>query len=207
MKTKKLHKIAPTLSGIKIKGTGFQARKNYFNTIEEGVLSAVSENALPNFKTEENFLVPSNYFNKIEDVVIAKLKSEVTQNKNTEIPTNYFDTLEDRVLLKISKKQKVISLKNNIFKYAASIAIAASFAIFFMLNYQNTNSNITFDSLETAEIEQLVQSGIMDINTITLTQAFPDIELENSLNNDIISNDELLNYLDLENLESLLIEN
>lgn len=206
MKTKKLHKIAPTLSSIK-KDTGFQVSENYFQTIEDGVFAAISEKKLVNIKKSENFKVPDNYFENTEDVVLTKLKSELLENKNNSIPENYFENLEDRVFTKLNKKQKVISFRKNTLKYVASFAIAASLALIFILNPSKKGSEITFDSLETSEIEQLIQNGLIEVNSVTLSSAFPDFEVDNSLNNNSISNEDLLNYLDSENIENLLIEN
>lgn len=207
MKTKKLHIIAPNLSSLVNKGSGFQIPENYFESVEDGVFSAIYERNLPASNTKENFEIPANYFNNIENVVIAKLKSEVTKSQNSEIPDNYFETLEDKVLLKLSKKQKVFRLKNNFLKYSASIAIAATLALIFILNTKSNESEITFESLETSDIEQLVQTGIIDVNSITLSSAFPDFDIENSLDKSIISDEELLKYLGSENLESLILEN
>lgn len=207
MKTKKLHKIAPTLSSISNKGTGFQIPKNYFESIEDSVLGAISEKKLPISNNIENFKIPENYFETVEDDVFKKLNFKFLQNKNNEIPENYFETFEDKVFVKLAKKQKVITLKNNVLKYTASIAIAASLTLIFILNTNNNTSKITFESLETSDIEQLVQSGLIDVNTITLSSAFPDFNIDNSINNSIISDEDLLNYLGSENLESLLLEN
>ncbi|MBI9041472.1 hypothetical protein [Lutibacter sp.] len=206
MKTKKLHKIAPKLSSIK-KDTGFNVPENYFDSFEDGVFAEISKNKVAKIKNTNNFKTPDNYFDSIEDLVITKLKSELLQNKNNLTPENYFETIEDRVLSKLEKKQKVISLRKNTLKYAASFAIAASLALVFILNPSKNGSEITFDSLETSEIEQLIQNGIIEVNTVTLSSAFPDFDVENSLDNNSISNEDLLNYLGSENLENLLLEN
>lgn len=111
------------------------------------------------------------------------------------------------MFLQNSIKNKKLFLLENTLKYVASFAIAASLALIFILNPSKKGSEITFDSLETSEIEQLIQNGLIEVNSVTLSSAFPDFEVDNSLNNNSISNEDLLNYLDSENIENLLIEN
>jgi hypothetical protein len=151
------------------------------------------------------FKVPENYFNTVEALTIAKLKAEIIQKNNTsEITNNYFETLEDAVMAKIDKKPKVISLKT-IVKYVTPLAIAASILLVFVLN--TNQKNVTFESLATAEIEQFIESGLIDISTVTLAETFTDIDLTNYNLVPTISDDEVVNYLTNEDLETIFYEN
>ena len=205
MKAKKINKIAPILSNIS-KENGFKIPENYFESVEDGVFAHISKNKLHNLNTT-NFKTPANYFDSIEDKVITKLKSELLQNETTVLPDNYFDGIEDKVFAKLAKKQKVISFRKNTIKYVTGFAIAASLALIFILTPQKNNSEITFDAIETSEIEQLIQNGLIEVNAVTLTAAFPDIEVDASLNNINLSNEDLLNYLDSENIENMIYDN
>lgn len=206
MKRKDLHKIAPKLSEISLKKSGFEIPSNYFETIEDGVLAKLKAENLTLIKTRESFQTPENYFNSIEDIVITKLKAEAlnTKNNNT-IPEDYFKTLETKVISEIKTTPKVISLKNKFIKYVAPIAIAASLLLVFVLN--NTSTNVTFASLSSSEIENWIYTGTIDIDALTIASLYPEIELSDEMYSDSITNEEVLEYLYQENLESIIYEN
>ena len=201
-----LHKIAPTLSEISPKQVVFKVPENYFETIEDGVMAEIKLEPISNLKNQ-SFNTPNHYFDTIEDVVLTKLKAEALQ-QNKEFDTvdeNYFNNLETTVLSKI-KTPKVISLKSRIIKIATPIAIAASLLLIFILNY-NTSENITFDSLATAEIEQIINNGWIDVNEENITTAYADVELTSDFFSTNITEDELLDYLNSENIDEILYEN
>ncbi len=204
MKKFKLHKIAPLLSEILRKKGGFEVPENYFDSLEDDVLSKIT---VENFKIKPSsgFKTPENYLDSIENEVISKLKAEVLQNKKTDnIPPNYFDTVETNVFDKINSERKIITLKRAA-KIVAPIAIAASLLIIFILN--STPKTTSFDSLDIAEIEQLIENGFVDIDTETLVIAFSDIDFSTDNLGATISDDEVLNYLYEEDLESIIYEN
>lgn len=205
MKAHKLQQIAPMLSSIK-KDTGFQVPKHYFNQIEVEVLNTLQKNTLHQVKKNEHFSTPEAYFDTIENVVLTKLKSQLTQKNASEMPVDYFDTIEDTVISKIDLHKKVKKRTLLRYKYVATLAIAASIAFIFILNPFN-RSEITFDSLETSDIEQFIHNGFVDVNTITLTAAFPDFDVNQDINNTVLSDEDLVQYLHTENIESLFIEN
>ena len=100
----------------------FSVPENYFNSIEDSVLSKIIEEQLPG---ELNYNVPDNYFENFEDILFS----------NSEF----------------SKKEvKVISLKSKILKFIPTAA-AASMLLFVGLNYftvAKSNNSITSDDLE-----------------------------------------------------------
>lgn len=152
------------------------------------------------------FEIPENYFDSVNDVIIAKLKAEALQNnKNDTIPKPYFDSIEDVVLNKIKSKSRVFSLKNNIIKYAAPLAIAASLLFLIILN--NSNNTITFDSIATSDIEASIEDGLIDIDAENLATIFSDIELDDSDLMASLSDDEVLDYLSNEDLDEIMYEN
>lgn len=152
------------------------------------------------------FELPKNYFETVEDIVIAKLKSEVIQNKNDNvIPENYFEILETKVISEIKTTTKVISLKNRFIKFAAPIAIAASILLVFTLN--NTPETITFDTLTSSEIENWIDNGSVDIDALNIISIYPEIELNDEIYSYSLSDEEVLNYLYEENLEDIIYEN
>jgi len=203
MNKKELHKIAPTLSELSLKKSGFNVPNSYFNSIEDSVFAEIIASEIntekPDFKT------PEHYFNTLEDIVITKLNTQNLQleNNNT-VPENYFNTLEDRVIDRLNKKPKVTKLKS-ITKYIAPIAIAASFLIIFLLN--NNSREITFESIASAEIEEFIDLGHIDYDAESLTTVFPDIELDDNNFISSLSENDVLEYLNENDLEELFYEN
>jgi len=206
MKKKDLYKIAPKLSEISLKKSGFEIPSNYFETIEDGVIATLKTENLQDKINSKTFITPENYFNSIEDIVITKLKAEALNNKNKNtIPEDYFKTLENKVISEIKKTPKVISLKSKFIKYVAPIAIAASLLLVFVLN--NTSTNVTFASLSSSEIENWIDNGSIDIDALTIASLYPEIELNDEIYSDSLTNEEVLEYLYQENLEGIIYEN
>lgn len=205
MKKDKLHKIAPILSDTSLKKNAFKVPENYFSTVEDAFFSERNLNTIQSKDITTTFNTPSDYFDSVEEITITKLKaSAIKSDNNSEIPNDYFDTFEDRVLAKLNKSKKVISLKSAA-KYLVPISIAASLLFFVILRTDKTV--VSFDSLATNEIEQFIESGLVDINTFTLSETFSEIDLETNNFEDIISDEEVLNYLTVEDLETIIYEN
>ena len=205
MEKNKLHIIAPILSEISLKGTGFEIPQNYMSAVEENVISELMLQKKYQKETSSTFKLPENYFDEIEDVVLAKLKTEIVKNKDPyNLPDNYFDTIEDRVLNKMRADKKVFSIKK-ITAYLAPIAIAASLLLIFILN--TNKKTITFDSLATAEIEQFIDNGNVDINSESLALAFSSVEIPTNIMRTLISEEEVIDYLYTEDLEAIIYEN
>ena len=204
MKKEKLHIIAPILSEISLKKNAFKVPDNYFGTIEDDVVATINLQNLLSKNSTSNFKAPNNYFDTIEEITITKLKAEVIQTKEkSQLPDGYFDTFEDLVLTKIKKNEKVISIKR-IAKYFAPLAIAASLLLIFVL--KTNQKTVTFDSLATTEIEQFVESGLIDINIENLAIAFSDVEFPTKNITTSISDEEVLAYLTIEDLETIIYE-
>lgn len=206
MKNNKLHKIAPKLSEISLNKSGFEIPENYFETIENAVLSELNVDTIQSKTTKETFTTPENYFDSIEDLVITKLKSEVIhKNIENSIPENYFESVEETVLAKISVSPKVISLKTRLIKYIAPVAIAASLLLIFVLN--NNSTKVSFDSLTFNEVENWIVNGSVDYDALSVASMYPEIELKNEIFPISISDNEVLDYLYDEDLEAIIYEN
>lgn len=204
MKKHKLHKVAPTLSTIS-KESGFKVPHDYFDAVEDAVFSTIKEEEFEGEISKNTFKTPKKYFDTVEDLVITRLKAESIQNqKDSQMPADYFDTIEDKVMVQIKEPKKTITL-NTFTKFIAPIAIAASLLLIFILN--STPKQVTFESLATSEIEQLIDEGIIDIDTDLVTATFTDVELQTEEFNSFISDNEALEYLSDEDLEILLYEN
>ena len=104
------------------------------------------------------FTTPKKYFDDVEYAVFSKLKEEkLSKQTGFTVPKNYFETVEFAVLDQLSsnkKEVKVISLKDRFLKVIPYVA-AASIVLFLGINayFLNTNSTISFDSLNANDME------------------------------------------------------
>ena len=160
---------------------------------------------LKNSSLQENsFEVPEDYFNSLEDTVLAKLRAEVLyKNETSEIPNDYFDQIENNILQKIKPKGKVISLRSRILKIATPIAVAASILLAVVLT--NNSKSVTFDSLTNADIENWIQQET--INETEIASIFLDEELTDFYLETDISDSDMLDYLNENEIENLIYEN
>ncbi|MFT4643313.1 MAG: hypothetical protein ACI89R_001158 [Candidatus Azotimanducaceae bacterium] len=199
MTDKELKNIAPLLYQLKKMGSGFSVPKNYFETVETTIgFDIFSANKEQVFKT------PENYFETIEDSVLNHIhKTDAAFS----IPEGYFDTIEDNVLEKINKEHKVISLKNRIVKQFIPFIAAASLLLFISLQFFNTHDTDLFASLETSEIENWIENDELGLNSYEIASLYDDIDIENLDINSLYDDDEMLNYLNEVDVESLILTN
>lgn len=203
MNKQEVHKIAPTLSKIAHKKHGFNVSDGYFNTVEDSIFAEINASKIATNKSI--YKTPETYFNTVEDLVITKLKAQTFQKAaSNSVPEGYFETLEDQVLSKIKDTSKVRTLKNSL-KYIVPIAIAASFLIIFMLD--NTTNTVTFGDLATSEIEEFINNGSLYYDAESLATIFPEVTLEDTNFITTLSNTDVENYLNENDLETLFIEN
>ncbi|MFD1163559.1 MULTISPECIES: hypothetical protein [Hwangdonia] len=164
---------------------------------------------LHNIKSS-GFKTPDNYFESFDDELLAKLK---TSNKldgikttGFKVPNDYFETIDDTILnaVKNQRDTKVISLFTWK-KVAYASAVAASIILMFNLVF-NTSEELTFDSLETASIENYLAEE--DFTSYELATLLTEEELNSeAFTNTNITEDSLEDYLlDNADIEDLLIE-
>jgi len=113
----------------KINKTGFKTPDDYFESLEDTIMSKLHNDKVLKDIKDSGYKVPDTYFKSLEDTIIAKL------------PNN--------------KPTKVISFfsKRNI---AFISSIAAVIMIMFGIFYNTTNDN--FDSLDTDLVETYLQN-------------------------------------------------
>lgn len=198
----------------KNKKNEFKTPNNYFNTIEDNVLAELKIQKLLN-GVNNNFKVPNKYFDSVENKTIRQyqLEKKIDNRANPfEITAHYFDNLEKRVLSKINnaeiaknkneKEIKIISIRKKILKYLPLLATAASLVLIFSLEFNS--QKITFDSLENSDIENLINTGVIDIDAYKIALLYPDIKLDISNN---LSNDEMADYLSKQDIGTILTNN
>ena len=196
---KELKNIAPSLYQLKKLGTGFSVPKSYFETVETTIAFDIF-----NTNKEKVFKIPDNYFKSVEGNVLNKIQ-EI--DAEFSIPEGYFDTIEDAVLEKINSEPKVISIKSRIIKQFIPFIAAASLLLFISLQFFNTPDTDLFSSLETTEIENWIENNNLGLNSYEIASIYEDIDIENLDINSLYDDDEMLNYLNDINVESLILTN
>lgn len=117
MNTNKLHNI---------KETGFKVPKDYFESLEDIVLSEVK---LQETISESGYKVPDHYFNSLEDKIINAVQPQ-----------------KDTKVIKLFTWRKA--------SYAA--AIAASFILTINIFFNKKPEHITIETIEIASIENYI---------------------------------------------------
>ena len=205
MNRKKLRHIKTTKNSFKIP-------KGYFETVEDAVMTKI---AVKKFSEKEGYTSPKGYFDSLEDSILKKIheqkanQSAVPLSKKTgfAMPENYLNTVEDKVTTKVheeSKKVKVINLKTVILKRIIPFVAAASVLLLIVVNYNSKTSS--FETLASTDIEQWIENDLITLDTYEIADVYNDTELESS-SLFTENEDEVLNYLDGTDIESLLIEN
>lgn len=205
--------IAPNLSALKVKPEAFILPDGALNDIEISVLSELLESKLKSkIGTINPFKVNETYFENFEDSISNSLENRNTKSVKTtlKVPDYYFENFEQKVLLKLkntteNKEVKVISLRSRIIKISATIAVAASLAIFFIFNQQQTD-DISFDSLALSEIEEWINQDQLDLDAYQIASVYTETKLQSNLLNSTINEDELEEFLKNENINELIYE-
>ncbi|VAV84789.1 hypothetical protein MNBD_BACTEROID02-476 [hydrothermal vent metagenome] len=150
-----------------IKNTGFKVPKDYFNTLEDTILSKIkAESILKNI-----------------------------DSPGFEMPNGYLDTLEDTVFNTLPKKEnsKVISLfskKNLIYISGVAAAIVIMFGFFWNntnasemeLDYEMVESYLIDQNISSYEIASLLtEEELSNIDSEIMNEAFNDEGMEDYL--------------------------
>ena len=205
MNKDKLKHIKPTENSFKIP-------KGYFDTVEDTVFAKLSAEKLSD---KEGFSTPETYFDNIEDSVLERIKEEkslqstLPANKQTgfSIPENYLKTVEGTIITKLNDDKKpvrVIDFRTVLLKRIVPFTAAAAVLLLVYINY-NTKTT-SFDSIASTDIEQWIENDLIIFDTYEIAEVYNDTELENSI---LYKGDEneLMEYLDGTDIESLLFEN
>jgi len=170
--------IEDYLNNIPMGENQFSVPEDYFNSVEDSVLSQIIEEQLPGKLT---YNVPDTYFENFEDRLFAN--SEFSK-----------------------KETKVIRLKSRIFKIIPTAA-AACMLLFIGLNYFSTNEKISFESISSEELELWFNDSNLQENSRNLLE-FVDADFtENDIIEDdtSINDDDILEYLNTINNNSTLL--
>ena len=214
MKREEMKNIAPKLTALKLKPTGFILADGAIDNFENAVLAELLGTKLKSTIGNTNpFKITENYFENFEDSIVDSLKNKNHNSiKNTlKVPDNYFDNVEQKVLSKLQqptaqKEVKVISLRSRIIKISTTIVVAASLALFFIFNPMQQSNELSFNSLKISEIEAWINGDYLDLDANQIASVYKDEKLHANLINATINEVELENFLNHENIDQLLYE-
>ena len=158
------------------------------------------------FQKTKVFLVLPDIFKDVENKILTKIGEEKNEEKSGFlIPENYLETIEDKVIAKISNDKrpvKVIDFKSIIINRVLPFAVAASLLLIIYINYNNKTTS--FDSIASTDIERWIEDDLVTFDTYEIAEVYRDTQIENQ---DIFAEDELEEYLNGMDVESLLYEN
>ena len=167
------------IEGINNSDAGFNTPLNYFDNLEDTILSKVREEHIPN---EISFLAPNDYFSTFDEELLSKI----------EFP---------------QKESKVISFKSRFLRIIPTAA-AACMLLFIGLNYFSINEKISFETISSEELELWFDESNLDNDAINLLE-FVDTDFNNNniIEDDTsINDDDILEYLNTINNSTLLTE-
>lgn len=152
---------------------------------------------LKNIKAS-GFKTPENYFEGVEDSVLNQIHLKSIEGSGFKIPEGYLDTLDDTIIAKVSKNNdtKVINLfsRKNLL-YMSSVA--AAILLLFNLSIFESKRVASFDTLDTATLENYILSEYID-----------SYEISSLMNNEEINEEAFIDYnFSDEHMEDYILNN
>ncbi|MDO9262098.1 MAG: hypothetical protein Q7U08_09175 [Flavobacteriaceae bacterium] len=213
MKREEMNHIAPRLAALKLKPEVFKLPDGALEHTEISVLAELGEIQLKSkFGKENPFKVSTTYFEDFEDSIIDSLKNKSNSAKTKlKVPDDYFKNFEQQVLAKlqqptIEKEVKVIALRSRFVKISASVAVAASLALFFIFNPFQSTEEVSFDALRITEIEAWIEADQLNLDAYQIASVYKEEKLKPNLFNSTVKEDELENFLNHANIDELMYE-
>ena len=167
------------------------------------------DNINAKIENKHGFSVPENYFNTVESNLSIKLIEQQFPTENgLSVSKTYFDSLENHVFSKIdfsTKETKIIKLRRRALQFIPAVA-AASILLFFGLNYFSLTNSISFDNINTSDIENWLEEGNLDNNSNNEVFVDADFTDTNTFEDQTLSDEELLNYFNTIDNTTLLTE-
>ena len=192
-----------SLTHKKFKENSFKIPKGYFDAVENDVFAKMSSE---NFPKKEGFSSPDIYFDGVEENVLNKIREEKNKEQSGfTIPENYLETIEENVIAKLSNENrpvKVIDLKSILLNRVLPFAVAASLLLIIYINYNNKTTS--FESVASSDIEQWIENDLVTLDIYEIAEVYNVTEIENQ---DIFAVEELEDYLNGMDVESLLYDN
>lgn len=156
------------------------------------------------------FKTPESYFEGFEDALFLEMKRfDEGKKAGFSVPDGYFNNVENEILSKTNiAKTKVIRLNPYKKWYYLAGSVAACLVVFLLI--KNRLPSTSMNTLEVAEIEQMIDKGYIAVNSYEVLSVYSDENLEDiSLTEEPVSDSELIEYLhdNLENYNQIPLEN
>tara|TARA_Y100001963_G_C6657892_1_gene389001 strand:+ start:184 stop:660 length:477 start_codon:yes stop_codon:yes gene_type:complete len=148
-----------------IKQSGFKTPDNYFNTIEDQIISQIS---LEKIDKNSGFKVPDNYFDTIEDNILSKTKE-----------TKIFKLFNKKTIVTVASIAAMFVLFFNLNPFKTQVTfdnLDTDTVEAYILNEVELN-----DISNLIETDQLSQTDFIDYNGISIDNYLDDIDLEDFL--------------------------
>ena len=148
-----------------IKQSGFKTPDNYFNTIEDQIMSQIS---LEEIGKDSGFKTPDNYFDTIEDNILSKTKE-----------TKIFKLFNKKTIVTVASIAAMFVLFFNLNPFKTQVTfdnLDTETVEAYILNEVELN-----DISNLIETDQLSQTDFIDYNGISIDNYLDDIDLEDFL--------------------------
>ena len=148
-----------------IKQSGFKTPDNYFNTIEDQIMSQIS---LEKIDKNSGFKVPDNYFDTIEDNILSKTKE-----------TKIFKLFNKKTIVTVASIAAMFVLFFNLNPFKTQVSfdnLDTDTVEAYILNEVELN-----DISNLIKTDQLSQTDFIDYNGISIDNYLDDIDLEDFL--------------------------
>ncbi len=198
-----------------LKNDGFKTPEGYFDSFKDRLFDKMEAGA-ESLPKKDGFTTPEGYFDKLEDKIVGSLKDGDVMPKThgMAVPEGYFENFEERLFDRIEqndKEVKVIKLSTYRKYVYTAISVAAALVLFFTVFYKPEGN--TIDSLPTAYIDELIDDGMITMDSYEIAEVFEDQEINISdLMEDTYDYDNMIEYIsnnvdDLDQYEDLILEN
>ena len=148
-----------------IKQSGFKTPNNYFNTIEDQIMSQIS---LEKIDKNSGFKVPDNYFDTIEDNILSKTKE-----------TKIFKLFNKKTIITVASIAAMFVLFFNLNPFKTQVTfdnLDTDTVEAYILNEVELN-----DISNLINTDQLSQTDFIDYNGSSIDNYLDDIDLEDFL--------------------------
>ena len=195
-----MKKTTNDLSQLKSKDPGFSVPENYFGNFRVPFPGKKENNRLPR---ETGMQVPDGYFENLTDRIKTNVEQNLIPRENgMKTPENYFENF------KVPLPKKEIRVIDLFKRYAAGIStLAAAAVMLFYLGVRTPDFSPAANdlaNLSNEELEGWLETNSDELNPEDIAEAFDDIQLDSDI---AVSENDIINYLEDKDIESLLNEN
>lgn len=181
--------IAPQLTQLKLHDRGFNLPRDYFETVEEKVITEIK---LASLKNENFFKVPNNYFDTLStEIALKNLKSSCTED-SFKVPVGFFDSVESNVHIKMETQHKKSLF--TLTRYWIPFSVAAMLVLTVGIVKFSSKTPLQSAQVEVEEMEEWIENGSVDMNSYEIASIY-ETELSQINPTDFLNEKEIEDYL------------